>query len=60
MTRQSKTPLERLQAEIDKCNKRNGCDYYCSAQRQKECAKLRQHDERVDYCMKHNVPIEYW
>ena len=35
MARQSKTPLERLQAEIDKCNKRNGCNYYCSEQRQK-------------------------
>ena len=60
MARQSKTPLERLQAQIDKCNNRNGCDSYCSKQWQKTCPKLRQHDERVDYCMKHDVPIEYW
>ena len=60
MARQSKTPLERLQAEIDRCNNRNGCDCYCSEQRQKECSKLRKHDERVDYCMRHDLPIEYW
>lgn len=60
MARQSKTPLQKLQAEIDRCNNRNGCDCYCSASRQQECSKLRKHDERVDYCMKHELPIEYW
>ena len=60
MARQSKTPLQRLQAQIDNCNNCNGCDFYCSEQSQKECSLLRKHDERVDYCMKHNIPIEYW
>lgn len=60
MARQSKTHLERLQAQIDQCNNHNGCDFYCSKNWQKICPKLRQHNERVDYCMKHNIPIEYW
>ena len=60
MVRQAKTHLQRLQAEIDRCNNRNGCDSYCSEQRQKECSKLRKHDERVDYCMRHDIPIQYW
>ena len=60
MARQSKTPLQRLQTQIDKCNNRNGCDSYCSEHRQKECSLLRKHDERVDYCMRHDVPIQYW
>lgn len=60
MTRQSKTPLQRLQAEIDKCNKRNGCNHYCSEQRQKECEKLRKHDARIDYCMTNDIPIDMW
>ena len=60
MARQSKTPLERLQAQIDNCNNCNGCNFYCSEQSQKECSLLRKHDERVNYCMKHNIPIEYW
>ena len=55
-----KTPLEKLQEAIDRCNNRNGCDYYCSEHRQKECALFRKHDERVDYCMRHDVPIQYW
>ena len=60
MARQSKTPLERLQADIDNCNKRNGCDCYCSEQRQKECSKLRKHAARIDYCMTNDIPIELW
>ena len=60
MARQSKTPLERLQAQIDKCNNRNGCDYYCSEHRQKECSLLRKHEARIDYCMTHDITIELW
>lgn len=60
MARRAKTPLERLQAEIDRCNNRNGCDYYCSASRQQECSKLRKHDARIDYCMTHDIPIHMW
>ena len=60
MARQSKTPLEKLQTAIERCNNRNGCDYYCSASRQQECEKLRKHDARIDYCMTHNIPIEMW
>ena len=55
-----KTPLEKLQAAIDRCNNRNGCDCYCSASRQQECSKLRKHAERIDYCMTHDIPIHMW
>ena len=55
-----KTPLEKLQEAIDRCNNRNGCDCYCSASRQQECSKLRKHDERIDYCMTNDIPIELW
>lgn len=60
MARQVKTPLGRLQADIDRCNNRQGCDAYCSQQWQKSCPKLRKHGERIDYCMKHDIPIQYW
>ena len=60
MAIRAKTQLEKLQAAIDRCNNRNGCDCYCSASRQKECSKLRKHDARINYCMTHDIPIELW
>ena len=55
-----KTPLEKLQEAIDRCNNRNGCDCYCSEQRQKDCSKLRKHAARIDYCLTNDIPIELW
>lgn len=55
-----KTPLEILQQEIDQCNQRHGCDSRCSKRQQKQCEKLRAHAERMEYCRKNNLPIQYW
>lgn len=59
-TRKHKTELEKLQAEIDRCNSHCGCDSYCSIEHQKVCTKLRRHAERIAYCTEHDLPIEVW
>ena len=60
MTKPRKTTLGRLQADIDRCNKKNGCDAYCSKSNQAMCSKLRAHAEQVAYLREHNIPPERW
>lgn len=60
MTKPRKTILGRLQAEIDRCNKKNGCDAYCSKVNQGMCPLLRRHAERIAYLREQNIPPEKW
>ncbi len=55
-----KTELEKLQEEIDKCNKGRGCIYHCSLCKQEKCEKLKRHSDRIKYCCDNNIPIEFW
>lgn len=55
-----KTPLDKLQSDIDQCNQKRGCDAWCSKFEQKHCQKLRAHAERMAHCRKINLPIQYW
>ena len=56
----SKTPLEKLQKQIDKCNDKRGCDYFCSKAKQQECDLLKAHAKRMSDCREWNLPIQYW
>lgn len=55
-----KTPLEKLQEDIDTCNDHQGCDSKCCQRYQKTCYKLIAHKERANWCAKHSMPIEQW
>lgn len=59
-TKKYKSPLTRLQEDIDRCNSKNGCDAYCSKSQQALCPKLRRHAERMDACIKQNIPVHLW
>lgn len=39
--------LAKYQAEIDKCNKKRGCDRYCTKAQQDTCIKLIQHTNEM-------------
>ena len=56
----SKTPLERIQKQIDKCNDKRGCDNCCSKEKQDECNLLKAHAKRISDCREWNLPIWYW
>lgn len=55
-----KTVLGRLQAKIDKCNNKRGCDSYCSKANQAMCDKLRKHSEQISYLREQEIPVERW
>lgn len=40
--------LGKYQKAIDKCNKKNGCNTYCSLESQKNCEKLQKHREEIE------------
>ena len=56
----SKTTLQKIQYQIDKCNDKRGCDYFCSKAKQQECELLRAHAKRMSDCREWNLPIQYW
>lgn len=52
--------LTSIQKQIDACNCKQGCDKYCSKEMQKNCSRLKRHQERIDYCKAMGISIEYW
>ncbi|MBQ8135339.1 MAG: hypothetical protein IJ711_00100 [Lachnospiraceae bacterium] len=56
------TKLEQLQKEIDKCNRKKGCDNVrCEYSGQHDkCPRLIAHMARMDYCRENNIPVERW
>lgn len=54
------TELSKIQKQIDRCNKKEGCNKHCSLEKQKYCWFLEQHRQRIDWCTKHDIPIERW
>ena len=56
----SKTPLEKIQKQIDTCNDRRGCDARCSAKEQRECELLRAYEKRMNDCREWGLPVQYW
>lgn len=55
-----KTPLDKLQKDIDRCNNRRGCDSSCSLRHQANCSKLKAHEARRDYCREQGMEIWQW
>jgi len=39
--------LGKYQKDIDKCNKKKGCDAFCSSQEQQGCPKLQRHRDEM-------------
>lgn len=39
--------LGKYQKDIDKCNKKRGCNAFCSQEDQKGCPKLKRHSEEM-------------
>ena len=60
MARKYKTPLAKLQEDIDRCNHHSGCDTYCSPEHQCMCPKLRRHAERMEECRREKIPMHLW
>lgn len=60
MANNQKTPLTKIQEEIDRCNNKNGCNAYCSKAQQALCPKLIRHSARMDFCREKNMPIHMW
>lgn len=54
------TKLEKIQKEIDKCNNNCGCNSCCSFKYQQKCKKIKKHSERIEECIKNNLPVELW
>lgn len=54
------TPLEKIQKQIDKCNNKNGCVSKCSTYKQKTCALLKLHAQRIERCKTLGLPMWYW
>ena len=52
--------LTSIQKQIDACNCKQGCDKYCSKEMQKNCSRLKRHQERIDYCKAMGISIEHW
>ena len=52
--------LTSIQKQIDACNCKQGCDKYCSKEMQKNCSRLKRHQERIDYCKTMGISIEHW
>lgn len=55
-----KTPLDRLQKQIDRCNRKSGCNSKCSLEFQKKCPLLLAHEARRDECREKGIPIYLW
>lgn len=54
------TQLEKLQKQIDKCNRKDGCNSKCSKEIQEKCPLLLAHTARRNECREKNIPIELW
>lgn len=55
-----KTPLEKLQDKIDKCNNHRGCASCCTQEEQSECPLVLAHTARMSWCCEHNINVLDW
>lgn len=55
-----RTPLERIQREIDRCNRKDGCNARCSPAVQKKCPLLKAHAARIEECQEKGLPFTAW
>lgn len=56
----NRTRLERIQREIDLCNRKNGCNAKCEPRVQKTCPLLRAHADRIAECQEKGLPFTVW
>ena len=54
------TQLGKIQKQIDRCNRKSGCDSKCSKSSQESCDLLRKHANRIAECRKKELPHVYW
>ena len=55
-----RTRLERIQREIDFCNRKSGCDSTCSPAVQRTCPLLKAHAARMEECREKGLPFTAW